>query len=210
MLQLWRILQLQVAEQHLLVIQRTMPRMSIELASTIEEEGEGNYAEVAAGKWALGKWDCCITPWKLLDRSLELSAVISQGASVIFCWRLWLTTSYFSDYGCIYFSVHLLYTMRIKLLLPTNEAVGEAVLWRISLCKFLSTLSNCRTFCQKDRVGVQGYFCPFTLKLQILSFCQFDTKFFTLVWATQYPLCTYSLSCTVPEMGFTAKGYRAH
>jgi hypothetical protein len=29
--------------------------MSIELALTIEEEGEGNYAEVAAGKWALGK-----------------------------------------------------------------------------------------------------------------------------------------------------------
>ncbi len=74
MLQLWRILQLQVAEQHLLVIQRTMLGMSIELALTIEEEGEGNYAEVAAGKWALGKWDCCITPWKLLDRSLESAA----------------------------------------------------------------------------------------------------------------------------------------
>jgi hypothetical protein len=32
-----------------------MVRMSIELASTTEEEGEGKYAEVAAGKWALGK-----------------------------------------------------------------------------------------------------------------------------------------------------------
>jgi hypothetical protein len=106
--------------------------------------------------------------------------------------------------------VHLLYTMRIKLILPTNEAVGEAVLWRISLCKFLSAPSNCSTFCQKDRVGVQEYFCPFTLKLQILAFCQFDIKFFTQVWATQYPLCAYSLFCTVPEMGFTAKSYRAH
>lgn len=109
---------------------------------------------------------------------MGLSAVISQGASVMFCWRLWLTTSYFSDYGCIYFSVHLLYTMTIKLVLPTNEAVGEAVLWRISLCKFLPALSNCSTFCQKDRVGVQNCFCPFTLKLQILAFCQFDIKFF--------------------------------
>jgi hypothetical protein len=59
--------------------------MSIELALTNEEEGEGNYAEVAAGKWALGKWDCCIIPWKLLDRSLESAAPRFQ----LFCTGQW-------------------------------------------------------------------------------------------------------------------------
>ncbi|CAK9272075.1 unnamed protein product [Sphagnum jensenii] len=68
------VLQLKVAEQHLLVIQRTMLRMSIELALTIEEEGEGNYAEVAAGKWHLENETAVSLPWKLLDRSLESAA----------------------------------------------------------------------------------------------------------------------------------------